>query len=154
MQKEVKIILLLSFLFTIMFIFIFVSAQNSTDTMTLEVNVLAEDQEPEIGISVPEYIFLGNISKGKAVSVTTLVNNTGKSKINIKPELTSNDKIFQNLYFRESGGSYQKVGEFNMNITANSKNLYIKLDLSNYTEDIDEDVIGHKANVRFIAVAA
>lgn len=154
MQKEVKLIVFL-FLILSLFVFIFASAENKvTDTTTFEVNVIAEDLKPEIGIEVPDYVFLGNVSKGQSVLTEISVNNTGRLKVNIKPELVSNDKIFKNLYFRESSTSYKKIDDFNMNITASSKKLYIKLDLSNYTEDINENIIGHKADIRFIAVAA
>ncbi|MEK6890895.1 MAG: hypothetical protein AABX03_02050, partial [Nanoarchaeota archaeon] len=126
--------------------------------INMEANILAnpENNEPEIGIQVSDHLFLGNVSKGSSTTYLVIqVNKTGSQKMNVRPELVDPDNsIFQNLYFKESSGSPKKIGEFNMNITASSKNLYVKLDLTDFNGNIDSDLIGEDADIILIAVSA
>jgi uncharacterized repeat protein (TIGR01451 family) len=140
----------------------FVGAQedNSTQIMVLEANILTSSQVissgADISISVPDYVFLGDVTAGETLSYTTKINNTGKLKVNIQTELIDNlDEIFSNLYLKEYGGKYKKVDSFNMNVSSkSSKNLYLFLNLTNFDGIIDEDLMGHKNSIRFIATAA
>lgn len=155
-MKKGYFIVCITIILALIIVFSFVYAANST--IIIEANILAdpENEEPEIGIEVPDHVFLGDVSKGGSTSYTRIqVNKTGSSKVNIRPELAEGDSdIFENLYFRELSGSAKKIGEFNMNISGSSKNMEVKLDLSDFEGEIESDLIGEEVEIIIIAVAA
>lgn len=130
----------------------------SSDNMQAEVDILAET----VSIEVPEHIDLGNATKGYDADYARVdLNNTGTTNIIITPELQdSNEKIFSYLYFaRRTTEDFLKIGDFSMNITKptsaggkRSDYCYIKLDLTNYPEEIPTNIMDHKANIIFWAM--
>lgn len=143
----------------------------SGDVTTFEANIFAP-KEDIIRVSVPDYIFIGNVTKGgKSAELKVYVNNTGSVNINVKPQLANKDEaIFNYLYFRSqktkiiNGIStevpYEKIGNFSFNISKpssgnnfNDEYFYVILDLTNYSENPNQDLIGYKADVKFFAIA-
>lgn len=137
-----------------------VSAVN-TDISTFEINVFGPP-EPIIRIQVPDSIFFGNVSKGKESDRPKIdINNTENVDVIVKPQLLNNSEtIFSYTYFSElAAGPFIRIGDFSMIINASSTGvrkelMYAKVDLTNFNGDIKSDIPGHKADVRFFAVAA
>lgn len=131
----------------------------SSDSMTAETNVFADS----ISIEVPDYIFLGNISKGFANNYIKLeMNNSGTTNVIITPLLDdSSEKIFNYTYFaRRTTDNFVQIGKFSLNITKPSsfggkrdEYCYIKLDLTNYPYSISNDMLSHKSDITFWATA-
>jgi len=138
----------------------FVSAVN-TDISTFEVNIFAPP-EPIIRIQVPDFVFFGNVSKGKISDRPKIdINNTGNVDVIVKPQLlNSSETIFSHTKFSElAAGPFIRIGDFSMIINASTTGvrkelMYAQIDLTDFNEDIKSDIIGHKADVRFFAVAA
>ena len=160
--KTGEIILLGVFLTSlILSVIAFAGAQeNDTQIMVVGANILPSGSGAisamDISIEVPDYLFLGNVSAGEILSYTTKINNTGKLKVNVQTELIDNsDEIFSNLYLKEYGGKYKQVNDFNMNISSkSSKNLYLFLNLTGFDGIIDNEMVDHQNQIRFIATAA
>jgi len=111
-----------------------------------------------IMINVPDKIYLGNLSyDGESARIEVKINNTGNVNVTITPQLVnSSDEIFSNLYFiRRTSDSYRKMGNWSINITASDNDyFYVKLNLKNANLDINDDMIGVNADVKFVAVQA
>ncbi|MDP1729407.1 MAG: hypothetical protein Q8L27_04350, partial [archaeon] len=132
----------------------------SGESMTAEANIFADS----ISIEVPDYIFLGNISKGFAnEKVKLYINNTGTTNVTITPKLEdSSEKIFNYTYFaRRADDVFVQIGKFSLNIPKPStfggkrdEYCYIRLDLTNYPYSISNDVPAHKSNIIFWATAS
>lgn len=144
------------------------------DTMTIEVNLLGfgnESTVPEVGIEVPDYVFLGNVSKDDPVSdeKTININNTGKTNITVTPQLREEgEEIFSWLYFRTMKSSTvhpelnipYRIGEYNLIIekpavgnTKRSKNIYLRLNLTDFSGNLREDIIGYQKDIIFFAMS-
>ena len=143
-----------------------------TDTMVVEVNVLNGTSSGGtngtiIRVEVPDYLFFGNVSKGDTSDeLKVYVNNTGNVDIKVTPQLTnSSEDVFSYLYFRKfktSNGttvSFTRIGGFSFNITKpasgssyNDEYFYVVLDLTNYNKPVNSPIMGHRANVKFVAV--
>jgi len=139
----------------------FSSADN--DIITFEANIIADStEEPTIRISVPDYINLGNVSVGgKSQEIRVFINNTGSVDVIVTPELmNSSEEIFSYLYFREqktrtiNGTStnvpFSRLGNFRNDF--NEEDFYTILDLTDFNGNLNNNLIGHRANVKFIAV--
>ena len=150
--------------------FYFASALN--DTMTVEANIFANGNgggnQSIIRVEVPDYLFFGNVTNfGMSEELRVYVNNTGNVDITVTPDLlNSTEVIFSNLYlrkFRTSNGTavnFTRIGDFSFNInrpssgqTFNDEYFYIMLDLTNNPQNITNNMIGHRTNVKFFAVA-
>lgn len=165
------------FVFALIFIAVFVLYLVSalTDTMTVEANILTGTESGANGtivrVEVPDYLFFGNVSKGgKSEELKVYVNNTGNVDITVMPRLVnSSEEIFSYLYFRKTktktvnGTSmdvnFTRIGDFSFNVTKpasgssfNDEYFYVILDLTNYDKTISNNLIGHRANVKFVAV--
>ncbi|MEK6833131.1 MAG: hypothetical protein AABY32_03715 [Nanoarchaeota archaeon] len=137
---------------------------SSNATMRVEVDLVGfTPPEPFIGIEVPDYVYLGNLSKKtmKTDDVRVDINNTGNINITITPFLKdSGEKIFSYLFFqRRTNVAWQKIGNWSLKIekpeedeTFRDEYFYMQLDLKKYDEPINEDIIGHEANITFLAM--
>jgi len=147
-------------------------AQDSFNaTMTVEANIMgfAEESAKEVSIKVPDYIFLGDVTKENPVSdeVKIYINNTGKVPIRVTPQLKENSNdIFGNLFFRTTKTSNGtdvipvKIGNYFLDIdkpssgsSYKSKYFYMKLDLTDFSGEINQDLIGYKTEIIFLAMA-
>jgi hypothetical protein len=153
----VMIILLSSF---------FVQAGN---IMTVEANIFNEGAPQQaVSVQVPDFISLGNVSNGGiSDEIKVTINNTGTTNISVTPQLADeNEEIFSYLYFRTRKSSSNpdlnikyRIGDYHLSISAPSSSgmrseyFYMSLDLRNFTEDLGGDLIGHQADVIFVAVA-
>ena len=140
------------------------AAQN--DTMIVEVNILApEIPNNTVSIEVPDYLFMEDIMVGESTDKFRIdVNNTGNVNITVTPLLQDlNDEIFSNLYFqnRQSGNNSQEymLGDYSFNISKpstpggkRSEYFWMWLDLTNFEGNIEEDIIGRRADLLFIAL--
>ena len=148
-------LLLISAFFTIVF---YVSLTEADDAvMVVEADVLASVPNiTVVSIEVPDHIFFGEIKKGECSNVQYFkINNTGNVDVNVVPELEySSEKIFSYLYFSKySPTNYTRIGDFDVEIQNRaSASMKVKLDLTDYSEEISQDMIGHKANILFVAM--
>ncbi len=155
--------------------FDFVNADSyANDTMLVEVNLIGfgnASEVPEVAIEVPDYVNLGDVSKNNPISdeETIILNNTGKVNVTITPKLTDpEEEIFKWLFFRNYKSSSvhpdeaipKKIGIYSVSIdkpvtgkNSRSKNIYISLNLTDFDGEINEDIIGHSAEVTFFATA-
>jgi hypothetical protein len=147
--------LIFAFIFIISILVVYVYA--ASDTMKVEANIFA----PLVSVEVPDYVYFGNLSKGyKSDEINITINNTGTTDISVTPRLADNsEKIFNYTYFKKtSSDTYRIVGMFNVNITKPKTNgvtvqsVYAKLDLTDYDEEINYDMIKHNASIIFWAV--
>ncbi|MDO8508992.1 MAG: hypothetical protein Q7S27_04890 [Nanoarchaeota archaeon] len=138
----------------------FVSALHS-DISSFEANILGEP-EPVVSISVPDSVFFGDLEKGKrSDEIRINITNTGTVGVFITPQLVdTSEKIFNYTYFaRRTTNPFERIGNFTFNITAPARGevekefIYARLDLISFTGNINNDIPGHKADVRFFAVA-
>ncbi len=145
----------------VVFEIFFVSAVHN-DVSTFEVNIMGPP-EPIIKISVPDNVFFGDLENGQqSDNVRINITNTGTVGVIITPQLIDkSEKIFNFTYFaRRTTNPFQRIGSFSFNITAPATGdvredyIYAKLDLRDFGEVIDNDILGHKADVRFFAVAS
>lgn len=170
-----SILFLIIFIFGILNVITLAQETNSTnDTMVVEVNLVGFGNESSfegVSIEVPDYVFLGNLTKNELLSeeVSIQINNTGSVPIRVTPQLVnSNENIFSYLFFRLQKTTstnntdlikFYKIGNFSVDIakpTTGSKakkTVYMQLNLTDYPEAIDQDVIGHKADIVFLAMA-
>lgn len=166
------------FLFILIFLSMFIygaHAQTETNaTMTIEANILGfgnESEIPEVGIEVPDYVFLGNVSRNDPLSDEKKINinNTGKVNITVTPKLRDNDEeIFGYLYFRTMKASQThpelnipyKIGEYSIEIekpssgnTKRAKDIYMRLNLTDFEGNLREDIIGYQKEIIFFAMS-
>lgn len=135
--------------------------------MTAEVDVIAEDSDI-ISVQVPERIDFGEISKGeKSEEMRIYINNTGNVDIIVTPDLLDqSEDIFSYLYLRKQKTSdgldvpFSRIGDFSLNISKpdagddfKSAYFYMILDLSDYPDEILDDMINHETDIKFYAVA-
>jgi hypothetical protein len=175
MKKSFFPILILSAALIFLGISCLIFAQTETNqSMIVEANIFGfgnEDEVPEVGIEVPDYIFLGNVSRDDPVSdeKTINLNNTGKINITVTPRLRSDDEeIFKWLYFRTMKSStlhpelniHHKIGEYTTDIekpssgnTKRAKSIYMQLNLTDFEGNLREDIIGYQKEIIFFAMA-
>lgn len=140
------------------------AAQN--ETMVVEANIIAElTPQDVISIEVPDYIFLGDVNERDSSDKARIyVNNTGTVDVTITPILDdATDDIFQYLYFqnRQTGNNSQvyNIGEYSFSIAKpstldgkRSEYFYMWLNLTDYSDDITQDIIGQTGQITFIAL--
>lgn len=161
MYKKISFLI---FLATFLLIASVTAEQNASTTV--EANILTSGGSlDQISIEVPDHIFLGNVTQGDATDKTKVyVNNTGTVAVTITPRLVDGtNNIFENLFFqlRQTGNSSRvyQIGDYHLNISApsttngkKSEYFYVWLDLSDFDEEIEEDMLGETAEVVFIAL--
>ncbi|MDO8563748.1 MAG: hypothetical protein Q7R87_01950 [Nanoarchaeota archaeon] len=133
----------------------------SNSTINFKVDIFAPPA-PVVRLSLPDNIYLGNVSKGtETEKVKVEFNNTGTVAIIITPQLNDNsENIFNYTYFaRRTTDSYQRVGSWSMNVSApgisgiEGDYFYAKLDLRNYPGNFTSDVIGYTVPIKIFAVS-
>tara|TARA_Y100000034_G_C6865103_1_gene394194 strand:+ start:745 stop:1227 length:483 start_codon:yes stop_codon:yes gene_type:complete len=158
-MKTSRVVVLLSVSLVMFFSFVFLASAD--DVMTVEANIFAY----VASVEVPESVFLGNLTKGYETELNSsnkiYINNTGTMGITVTPELVnSSEIIFSYLYFnRILSGDFERIGNYSLDIDQPSEpggkevgSFYMKLDLRNFNESIEEDMLGHNAEVNFIAM--
>lgn len=133
----------------------FASAAN---TIKVEANIMSQDSYLMIDVD-NDSIHFGNLSRGQVSSAHKIcVNNTGTEDAVVTPELSDDydGLIFDYIYVKRYGDSdstYKPIGQFNATINhESSRCLWFRLDLSDYTEPIYADIIGHNTNITINAV--
>jgi hypothetical protein len=157
MKKRPFLIYLITLFFGLMFLQFASSAVS--DSMVVEANVFAQT----ISIEVPDHVFLGNVTRGFSADYVRIdMNNTGTTDVKITPQLEdSSEKIFNYTYFaRRTTEDFYRIGNFSINILKpssiggkRSEYCYVKLDLTDYPYDINQNLIGYKSNVIFWATS-
>ena len=157
----------LVFIVVLVLIFVlgYVVFVNADEIINVEADIIVP--EKIVKIQIPEYVYLGNLTVGynmKTDEIKVEINNTGTVNVTVTPSLVnSSEEIFSYLYFTErlSGDRYgwDKIGDWDMDIEkpddlgGERKDwFYMKLDLSNYTRDIEDSMFGYKRELVFIAV--
>jgi len=142
----------------LMFSFGFVVADDS-GTMTVKVNVL----KSVVGISVPDEVVFPDIASGYLSERQDLdIENIGTVDISVSAELDGlyADTIFQHLAFRNIlDDPLTEIRYFDFEILkpntvggTRSENIYMYLDLENYSGEITEDMMDHETDVTFYAL--
>ncbi len=153
--------------------FFFLAGARAThsDVMTVGANILNWTvlvPESAVRISVPDSIFLGNVSIGEiSEEIQIRVNNTGTVNITVRPQLLDTpDPVFRNIYFRETKTKngepvpFARIGDFTFNISKpttggfRSKSFYMMLNLTDFTGTLESNVVNYEADIRFFAAAA
>lgn len=132
--------------------------------MTVEADVYAG--EPAINdtnvsivsISVPGYIKIENAISGKVSDETRIyINNTGNVRTLVSAQLIDlEDIIFKNLQMTNGSSTFRNVSSFVISISTSyrSRVVNMRLDLRGTEGLIEDDMIGHQAQVKFIAMQA
>ncbi len=160
MRKSLTLISLMLGVMVLLMSMGFVSAQEH-DNMTVKVNVL----ETEVSISVPDEVVFEDIAQGYLSERQEIeVANEGTVDVSVSADLDEsyNGTIFQNLAFRRIlDDPLINIRYFDFEIEKPSivggekiEDVYIYLDLIDYEDEIDGDLIDHTATVVFTAVPA
>ncbi|MDD2444638.1 MAG: hypothetical protein PHX15_02740 [Candidatus Nanoarchaeia archaeon] len=138
----------------------FVSSQEANATMKVRANIL----ESNIGISVPNLIIMGDMSPGYLSERQDLnITNTGTVDLMITPELDENyeEDIFTHLSFKNIlDDPLTKIGDYSLELlkpntvgNTRSERVYMYLDLTDYSGELNQTLTDHEANVVFWATA-
>jgi hypothetical protein len=147
-------------LMAMMFSFSLVLADNTSADMTVRVNF----RSSSIGISVPSLITFDNIASGYLSERQDLdIVNTGTVDVEITPELDSSydGDIFTNLVFQNVlADPMTDIGVFDFTIEkptiageTRTENIYMYLDLTEYSGNTSSNVDNHETDIVFWAVA-
>jgi hypothetical protein len=158
---------------TLFFCIDIVSAEDANNTMIVQANIIGFRNNVSyegIAIQVPDFIDLGNVTNEEPVSkeLKININNTGTVGIIVTPELSDpNEGIFSYLFFRThmtSGGvqvPYNQIGNYSLEIDKPSTGssvrkgyCYMRLNLTDFSAPITQDLIGHQAEITFWAMPA
>lgn len=153
-------------IFLILFLCQGIFPQSVNKTSVVEANIIGFANQSgnvsDVSIEVPDYIFLGNVTKDNPVSNETkiYINNTGKVNITVTPMLSDPDEvIFSYLFFRTRKTNIpDRIGDYSLNIKKPSLGgktkewCYIQLNLTDFTGDIKEDLFGYKSEIVFLAM--
>jgi len=155
---RVYLLLSLALLLSLMFLG---AEQNST--VCVFANIISDTYcEQQVGIQVPPNLYLGNVTRGSdGDSLKVYINNTGTVNLIITPLLQdSQEKIFSHLYFqRRTTESWRRIGNWTFNLSRASAcgevyddYFYMKLDLRNYPDAINNHLFNYKTNLTFWAM--
>ena len=133
--------------------------ESTSDEMTVKANIL----QSEIGVSVPSEMLFQDITSGYISERKDLnIENIGTVDIEITPQLSETyvEGIFDNLVFHEVlSDPMTKIRFFSFDIEKPStvggvrtSNLYMYLDLQEYSGDIGTNMLNHETKVIFWAV--
>lgn len=149
-------------------------AQDSVNSsVVVEANIIGFSNgtaEEGVSIEVPDYFFLGNVTREKPATkdLRVDINNTGTVPVIITPMVKNEDEeIFKYLFFRtmissgnESNNIFYRIGDYSYEIDkpaagsrANSKHFYMSLNLSDFEGVIREDLIPYRSEIIFLAMA-
>ena len=149
----------ISCLLLVLSVSLVLSEDFDNEYMEVEANILSNAKI--VSIEVPDYIFFGNLTKGEwSDEMLIKVNNTGNVDVEVTPELVnSSEEIFSYTSFRlqkTSNGTQvplTRLGAFSFDVEKqDDESFYMSLDLRNYPQDIPEDMMGHKSEIRFVAM--
>lgn len=129
-----------------------------------EMNVTANILAPEISIRVPDVLDFGNVKVGYDSGIKNIiVYNTGDIKVRITTALANpSESIFNYTKFRKSnlttwykiGSSYSFTIDKPLEVGGEmEQSLDFMLDLSDFTEEINENILNHEAEIIFWATA-
>ncbi len=153
---------ILSFLSIFIIIVMPVLLNAQSNNVTIEANIIlipvnTTTNESIVSINVvPDYLYLGDVAVGSISNIVNVsITNTGTIKpAKITAELTnSNDNVFNNLQLKESSGSWKGIMNFTANVSS-TKRIDIRLNLADFNEELDDDIVGHKNMIKFLAMAA
>ena len=139
-------------------VFLGLSFALADNVVHIEADVIARDSYLMIEVDNSSINF-GEISRGEVSDPQKVcVNNIGTEDIRITPKLNSSytDDIFENIYIKRystSDSTYTIIGLFNTTVnSANEVCIWLRLDLSNYTDPIYADMLNHNTDVIINAV--
>jgi hypothetical protein len=156
----VKIILFVSLIFILGLIFI-----NADDEMSVEANFNGYGGG-SFSIQVPDYIYLGSISKDDPFNeVSIKINNTGVVNAIVTPQLASDSpEVFNYIYFRKQKSTstndssltaFHKIGEYSVNVSKKGyETFYMSLNLTDFKEILPSDDINLSTTIKFVGMAA
>ncbi len=135
--------------------FIFISADNE---MIVEANFVGYGTQ-FISIIVPDYIYLGEVSKGdpSVESSKFYINNTGTIDVKITANISGNvSEVFNYLHLRKFGNSTQiKINDFETEIFSDDdKSFYVGINMTNFNGTLSSNDINLNATIKFTAMAS
>jgi len=148
---------------TMSFILLALGHANALDSASDNMVVTANILQSEISISVPDQVTFQDITAGYlSERIDLSIANTGTVDVSITPELGELyvDDIFQYLSFQQVlSDPLTKIRYFDFEIEKPSsvggtrnQNIYMYLDLEEYSEEISADMPDHEAEVIFWAI--
>jgi hypothetical protein len=171
MKRKSAVLFLILTIFLILVFSKGILSENVNETTVVEANIIGFANQSgnvsDVSIEVPDYISFGNVTKDNPVSVEKHINinNTGKVNITVTPMLSDPDEvIFSYLFFRTTKTTnhtsvpFTQIGDYSLNIKKPSPGgktkeyCWISLDLTNFTGDIHEDLIGYRSEIVFLAM--
>jgi len=161
-MKRGMIIILLACL-TFLLGLIFISAD---DNMTVEANFVGYGGGT-FSIQVPDYIFLGSVSKDNPFKESNMIriNNTGVINAVVTPQLTSDSlEVFNYTYFRKQKSTttndtslieFHRIGEYSIDVNKkDDATFYMSLNLTDFNGTLPSDDINLSTTIKFTAMAA
>jgi len=152
------------FLASVGFLFIMIfslSLVNSDDIMVVEANF--QGYAERISIEVPDYLYLGEVTRDNPVSeeINIKVNDTGNIDAMVIPTLSSDSpEVFNYLYFRKyqtSNGTNvipTRIGSFEVNVSKHSStSFYMSLNLTDFNGTLNSDNLNLNSSVQFLGIA-
>lgn len=148
------IIIFLAFVFTLSLIFI--SAYDQS--MTVEANFIGYGTQ-FISIEVPDYISLGEVSKGdpSVESSKFYINNTGTIDVKITANISENSsEVFNGIYLRKYSNTTQiKINDFETEILNGvGKMFYVGINMTNFNGTLSSNNLNLSATIKFTAMAS
>ncbi|MFA6023485.1 MAG: hypothetical protein WC781_05340 [Candidatus Pacearchaeota archaeon] len=158
MKKKIVLLIICMGIFLVYFVN---GELNNTQTTTVESNILTGNgsgggNESVVMIEVPDKIYLGNATIGELSSTANvLIKNVGTVKpIMVQAELVDlDDEVYSYLQISNvsNKSSFKPLNEFSATLSL-QKTTYMRLDLREFGGDIEGNIIGKKAQIRFIAM--
>tara|TARA_Y100000310_G_C20647268_1_gene797353 strand:- start:950 stop:1423 length:474 start_codon:yes stop_codon:yes gene_type:complete len=118
-----------------------------------------------VSIEMDNFVDLGNVTLGfdeVSERVRVNINNTGTVNVTVTPDLVDkSDAILQHLYFaRRTTVPYSQIGLWDLDIERpndfpgeEEEYFYMRLDLTEFTGDLENDLIDYSGDVMFVAVS-
>jgi len=137
------------------------SLVNSDDIMLVEANF--QGYAERISIEVPDYLYLGEITKENPISeeISIKINNTGNIDVVVILVLpTGSPEVFNYLYFRKYKTSNginvipDRIGSYEVNVSSKSTtNFYMSLNLTDFNGTLNSNNININSSVQFFGIA-
>ncbi len=145
----------------------FIPVSFADEIMNVNVDIVVPQDIVEI--EVPDYVDLGEInwtyeSRTNPTSNDKIyINNTGTVNVSVTPELKNPDEIYEFLHFtkRLSGENFNwtQIGDWSIFIPRSDElggyeddYFYMRLDLTDFTGNINQSLIDYDTDVLFVAV--
>ncbi|MFA5485122.1 MAG: hypothetical protein WC260_02650 [Candidatus Pacearchaeota archaeon] len=133
---------------------------NVSATMKVRANII----KPNMGINVPSLVTIGNMAPGYLSDRQDInITNTGNVNLVITPELEEsyNGDVYNYLSFKRIlDDPLAKIGDYSLELLkpnavggTRSERIYMYLDLTGFTKELNNTLTNHEVDVIFWATA-